>query len=381
VAADRCDVAVIGLGITGAAAALELTRRRASVIGLDRFEPPHALGSSHGRTRIIREAYFEHPLYVPLVRRAYTLWHDLERASRRRLLVPTGGLMIGAPDGTLVAGSLESARTHEVEHELLEAAEVRRRFPGVVPSPDDVAVWERRAGLLLPELCHAVMLEHARQAGAVLRTGTPALRWRAEGDGYIVETADGPIRASRVLLAGGPWMQGLVPDLELPLEVERQVLHWYRAKHAPERFIVERLPVILWEHEPERYIAFYSDTGDGVKAGIHHEGEPADPETVDRRVGDEEERRARGLLDRMMPDAAWTRVDDAVCLYTNTPDHHFIADLHPVHRRVVIASPCSGHGFKFAPALAEILADLALEGDTETEIGAFRLASRMKSGG
>lgn len=368
------DVAVVGLGVMGAAAAREIAGRRARVIAFDAFTPPHTLGSSHGRTRIIREAYFEHPRYVPLVRRAYVLWHALERAARTRLLVQTGGLMIGRPDGALVAGALASARAHDVEHTLLEAEEARRRFPGLEPASDDAALHEARAGLLLPERCHAALLEHARVAGAELRFDTRVRRWRAAADGFTVETDRGTFTAARLLLAGGPWLGDLVPELELPLEVERQLLHWYDAGHEPQRYVAERMPIMVWEHEPDRVVAFYPDTGDGLKAGIHHEGEATTADAVRRTVTDAEERPTRALLERMMPHGAWRRRDDAVCLYTSTPDRHFILDQHPEHARVVIASPCSGHGFKFAPALAELLADLALEGDTEADIAAFRIA-------
>jgi sarcosine oxidase len=368
------DVAVIGLGITGAAAARELAGRRARVIGFDRFDPPHTLGSSHGRTRIIREAYFEHPLYVPLVRRAYTLWETLERAARTRLLVRTGGLMIGAHTGALVAGALASARAHDVPHELLEGGAVRRRFPGVEPEDEQVAVYETRAGLLLPERCHAALLEHARLAGAELRTSTRVLRWRPAADGFTVDSDAGTFTAARLVLAGGPWIGDLLPELALPLEVERQLLHWYTAGQNPERYAAERLPVLVWEHEPERVIAFYPDTGDGLKAGIHHEGELTSADGIRRTVSDAEERPTRALLDRLLPRAAWRRTDDAVCMYTSTPDRNFVIDQHPEHARVIVASPCSGHGFKFAPALAEILADLALEGGTDTDLAAFRVA-------
>jgi sarcosine oxidase len=368
------DVAVIGLGVMGAAAAREIAGRRARVVAFDGFAPPHTLGSSHGRTRIIREAYFEHPLYVPLVRRAYALWSALERSARTRLLVPTGGLMIGRPEGALVAGALASARAHDVEHQLLEGDEVRRRFAGLEPPSDEAALFEVRAGLLLPERCHAALLEHARAAGADLRFDTRVTGWRAAGEGFVVDTARGSFHASRLVLAAGAWLPALVPELELPLSVTRQLLHWYDAGHEPERYRAERLPIAVWEHEPGRIVAFYSDTGDGLKAGIHHEGEVTDPDAVRRAVIDAEERTTRALLERLMPHGRWRRRDDAVCLYTTTPDHHFVIDQHPAHARVAVASACSGHGFKFAPALAEILADLALDGGTDGDIAAFRVA-------
>src|SRR5918992_1629494 len=177
------DVIVVGLGAMGSATLFALSRRGVRALGVDQFAPPHTQGSTHGRTRIIREAYFEHPLYVPLVRRAYELWDDLEREAGRTLFHRTGGLMIGPADGAIVAGARRSAVEHDVQHEMLTADQVRRRWPAYDPPDDHGALFELRAGLLLPEACVEAYLELARRSGAVIRTGERVQSWRADGAG------------------------------------------------------------------------------------------------------------------------------------------------------------------------------------------------------
>lgn len=372
VAADSFDVAVLGLGALGSSAAYHLARRGARVVGLDRYRPPHALGSSHGATRIIREAYFEHPLYVPLVQRAAALWRDLARESGRDLLLPTGGLMIGPRAGQLVRGALASARQHRLVHELLSAAEVRRRFPAFAAADDEVAVWEPRAGILFPEACVESHLALAERRGAVLRYDEAVTSWRADGAGVRLITARGEIVAERLLVAAGSWTGGLFPDLALPLAVARQTLFWFAPRRPSESLAPSRFPVFLWETAPERIAYGFPDLGDGIKVAIHHEGEPADPDRVEREVSEAEVEAIRARLDHRLPDALGSLARSAVCLYTNTPDGHFWIDRHPVHPQVTIASACSGHGFKFVSALGEALAEELLDGGSRLDLSPFR---------
>jgi sarcosine oxidase len=367
------DAAVVGLGAMGSAALWQLARRGVRVVGLDRYEPPHAHGSTHGRTRIIREAYFEHPLYVPLVQRAYAMWDALERASGVELFRATGGLMLGPEQGTLVRGALASARTHRLSHELVDAREVRRRFPALTPPAGDVGVVEPRAGVLFPERGVQAMLDAARAAGAEVRTGTTVTGWRADADGVTVATAGGDVRAARVILAAGAWMPRLVPELAHALSPMRQLGHWFLPAAHPELFRADRLPVMLWEHAPERFFYSLPDVGDGLKASIHHEGRLVDPDDARDPVSPAETEEVRALIRRLMPDGAGTVRETSTCLYTNTPDGHFAIGAHPVHSNVIIASPCSGHGFKFAPAIGEILADLALAGGAAFDLTPFAL--------
>lgn len=356
----------------GSAAAYHLARAGARVLGLDRFSPPHALGSTHGRSRIIREAYYEHPSYVPLLRRAYELWDRLEREGATQLFVKTGGLMIGPPEGELVSGALASARTHGVPHELLDADDLRARCPDFRPGPEMVAVLELRAGLLLPERCVETHLALARRHGASLRTNETVDDWSAGDRGVTVRTTAGRYRARRLVLAAGPWMPELARAPRIPLVVERQCFHWFAPATADARLDATRAPIALWEYAPERLFATFPDLGDGVKAGIHHEGAITDPERVDRTPSDSDERLIRELLATYLPAANGALRDALVCLYTNTPDHHFVLDAHPAHENVVIASPCSGHGFKFASVIGEVLADFALGRSHSFDLSLFR---------
>src|SRR5258708_6279919 len=221
------DVIVVGLGAMGSASAFHMAQRGQKVLGLDRFRPPHAFGSSHGQTRIIREAYFEHPIYVPLVQRAYQLWRELEGAAGRRLLLPTGGLMIGRGGGVLVRRGRRSAEQHALPHEILSAANVRHRFPALEPDDGMVAVWEPRAGILFPEACIAAHLLQAQRNGAVLRYDEPVLSWAPSGDGARVRTGQGEYEGRRLLLTAGSWAPSLFPDLPFPFQCKPQGLLWF----------------------------------------------------------------------------------------------------------------------------------------------------------
>lgn len=356
---DSYDAIIVGLGAMGSAAAYHLAKAGRRVLGFDRFHPPHEFGSSHGLTRIIREAYFEHPLYVPLVQRAYQLWADLEQRSERRLLTQTGGLMIGPAQGALVSGALRSAREHKLKHELLSAAELRHRFPTFTPAPDAVAVWEPRAGVLFPELAIQTHLELAAESGAVLRFDEPVQSWAADGNGVQVSTATGSWRAERLLLSSGAWTSELLKDYRLPLRVERQVLCWFEPLRNREA--LGRMPIYICEYAPGRFFYGFPDSADGIKAALHHQGEGTTPDTVSRQVGVADTETVRSLLAQLVPDGAGALRSATVCLYTNTPDEHFVIGPHPKHPQVIIVSPCSGHGFKFSPAIGEIAACL-LEG-------------------
>jgi sarcosine oxidase len=367
------DVIVVGLGAMGSATLYQLARRGIRVLGIDQYAPPHTLGSTHGRSRIIREAYFEHPLYVPLVRRAYELWDELEREAERTLFHRTGGLMIGPEDGTLVAGARRSAVEHDVPHEMLRADDVRRRWPAYDPPDDHAALFELRAGLLLPESCVESYLELARRHRAVTCMEERVQDWRADGDGVAVRTGAATYRAERVVFTVGAWLRELVRDLPLPLVVERQMFHWFEPAARPELHQAQRCPLALWEFERDRMVAMFPDLGDGVKTGVHHEGEAVDPGTVRRTTTPEEDAEIRDILSRLMPDAAGRQREARVCLYTNTPDHDFLIDTHPSVPAVLLVSPCSGHGFKFASAVGEIAADLVSEGASRFDLAPFRL--------
>ena len=368
------DVAIVGLGAMGSASAHALAARGARVIAFDQFAPPHAAGSSHGHTRIIREAYYEHPLYVPLVQRAYELWTQLERASTIPLMRRTGGIMAGAESGELFRGALDSATTHGIAHEILDAAALAERFPAYRPRADWMALVEHRAGVLFPERCIAASLSAARACGANLRMDERVRRWSASVDGVSVDTMSSTYTADRLVVAAGPWLPNLIDSLSvvLPLEIERQLSHWFSPTQRDARYEPERCPIGLWELAGEVFATF-PDMGHGVKCGMHHAGASTTPDSVDRRVSDGEDQAARSLLNDVMPGAGGTLVESRVCLYTNTPDRHFIIDWLD-GGRVLIVSPCSGHGFKFATAIGEIVSQLVLDGRSWIDIKPFSLS-------
>ncbi len=367
------DVIIVGLGAMGSAAAYHLARRGLRVLGFDRFTPPHAFGSSHGESRVIREAYFEHPLYVPMVQRAYELWAELEQEIRRTLLLQTGGLMIGAPDSALVSGARRSAEVHHLAHEMLSASELRRRYPFLRPSDETVAVWEPRAGILFPEACVQAHLEMARRYGALIQCDEPVMTWQPDGEGVRVVTMHGQYRAERLLFTAGAWVGELLADLALPLTVERQVFFWFAPRAHPDQFLPERCPIYLWQYDEGPHFYGFPDMGPGSKVAQHHRGQTTDPQNVRRVVGSAEIEAIQALLRRYVPDVEGQLLAIAVCLYTNTPDYHFLIDFHPANRQVVIASPCSGHGFKFSCAIGEIVAELLTRGESRLDLTPFAL--------
>jgi sarcosine oxidase len=366
------DVVVAGLGVMGSASADALAGRGLRVLGLDRYAPPHGRGSSHGRSRVIREAYFEHPLYVPLVQRAYELWHALEREREAHLFTQTGVLSIGPADGGVVAGARRSAREHGLQHEELDERAIAARWPVVGVPAGASGLFEPRAGLLDPEASVDALLARARARGAELRMDEPALSWAARGSTVEVRTKAGVVQAGALVLSAGAWNPALI-GMALPLRVERRIVHWFAPARDAEALRGERCPILLWEHETESLFYTAPDLGHGVKAAFHNEGEATGPEAV-RPPDGEDERRSRAALERLLPAAAGALLDARTCLYTLTPDGHFLLDRHPRHPQVLIVSPCSGHGFKFGPAIGELVAEMVADGRTRADLSPFALA-------
>lgn len=366
------DVIVIGLGAMGSAAACHLAQCGQRVLGIDQYTPPHTLGSSHGESRIIREAYFEHPLYVPLVQRAYTLWQALERDTHTDLLRVTGGLMLGHPDSVLIRGARASAQQHMLEHRIFGAAEVHARFPALHPDPDMIAVWEPRAGVLSPERCIAAQLQSAHAHGAELLTGLRITGWRETAGEVRVRTAEGEFAARQLLVSAGSWIGSLVPALADRFRVERQMLGWFTPLRDAEHFAPAACPIHLWESADGSHCYGFPDLGSGVKVARHHNGAATTPQTVDREPCAADEAALRQWMARHLPAANGPLRDSAVCLYTNTSDGHFWIDRLADHPRVLIASPCSGHGFKFASVIGELLADLLTERTPAFDLSLFR---------
>jgi sarcosine oxidase len=368
------DAIVVGLGGMGSATAYHLARRGERVLGLERHTPAHDKGSSHGRSRIIRQAYFEDPAYVPLLLRAYELWEQLEEETDRDLMTLTGGLMTGRREGELVSGSVKSAEAHDLPFELLDADEIRRRFPPFSPDSETVALYEEKAGFVRPEETVEAHLDRATSLGADLMFEEPVLSWEVSGEGVRVETRAGSYEAERLVISPGAWAPQLLADLELPLQVTRQVMYWFEPKGGLEPFRPDRFPIFIWEPDDgNKFYGFPAQDDDrGVKAAFFRAGGvPTTPEALDREVYGEEIDFIRGYLAEYVPDLAGRCLDARACMYTNTPDEHFVISAHPDHPQVVIACGFSGHGYKFCSVVGEILADLATEGSTHHPIDLF----------
>lgn len=347
------DLAIVGLGAMGSATAFHASRAGLKVIGFDRFQPPHSSGSSHGLTRVIREAYFEDPAYVPLLQRAYPLWQALEAEWGEPLLELTGGLMIGPPDGELVPGCLASARQYRLPHEILTAAEVSGRYPAFELPETFAAVAEPRTGFLRPEVCIRAQLTFARQAGCRIEAPVQVLGWHKQAGDFVIRAGAEQYHARKLVLTAGAWLSRLVPELHLPLSVTRQALYWF-APREPERFALHRFPVFLIEVGAGRHLYGFPDIGEGFKVALHTPGMPIDPDTLPAQGLDSAELEdLRQLLARFLPAANGELRQQAVCMYTNTPDGHFWIDTHPDDTDLLLVSPCSGHGFKFSSVIGE----------------------------
>ncbi|SRR6266508_1887260 len=366
------DVVVCGLGATGSAALHHLARRGIRVLGLERFAPGHDRGSSHGATRIFRLGYFEHPAYVPLVRRAQALWRELEAASGRALLHVTGIAEIGPPDGVLVQGTLASARLHGLRHEVLAAPELMRRFAAFRLPPDYVAVVQPDGGFVEVEPSLDAHTALAAAAGAQIRCGERVCAIEPGAGVVRIVTDRGAVEAGTAIIAAGPWTNSLLPGL--PLRATREVTGWFEPADATP-LAPGRFPVFIIESPHGMHYGIPSHDNAGVKvAKHHHRDQTVDPDAYDRTVSTDDERLIRAALADHIPAANGRLIHAKTCLYTMTPDGDFLIDRLPGSPNVIVASPCSGHGFKFAPVIGEILADLVTSGTTRHDIARFALA-------
>lgn len=375
---EHHDIIVLGLGSMGGAAANAIAQRGFDVLGIERFRPGHDQGSAHGGTRIVRQAYFEDPAYVPLLRSAYEGWRRLEEQSGRDLMNLCGGIYLGEPEELTFAGSLAAAREHGLAHEVLDAAEVRRRFPTMNPADDVMAVYEENAGYVRPEETTLANAEVAAQHGATLRFEERVVSWRTTpGGGVEVTTANGTVGADRLVISPGAWAPVLLPELALPLSVERMVFHWFTPDYAA-------VPQPLWDeanhpvyveqtHGNGQIYGFPMTDGPagGFKLGFFRKGSVTTADTIDREVRPEEIEDMRARAVQLFPHLTGPVVQAKTCLYTVTPDEHFVIGTHPEHAQVSLACGFSGHGFKFVPVVGDILADLAIGGRTAHPIALF----------
>ncbi|MFL4994193.1 MAG: N-methyl-L-tryptophan oxidase [Microvirga sp.] len=367
------DVAVIGLGAMGSAALFNLARQGRRVIGIEQFEPGHDKGSSHGESRIIRLSYFEHPSYVPLARRAMEKWRELEQLCGHNILTVTGVLEAGYPGCPIVEGSLEASRLHGLDHEVLDAAEINRRFPAFKVPPHWTGLYQPEGGFLRPELAIQQFVGLAERHGAEVRTGTRVLAIEPLGSGVRVRTEAGQIEAGSVIVAAGAWIGDFAPELKPHLKLTRQVLGWFEPLQ-PAYYAPDRCPVFILESEDDACYGFPDFAGTGVKAASHRKGAylpSADDLSQDGGAADEAQ--IRRMLALAMPEANGPLRAMRTCMYTRTPDEDFVIDRSSADPRIILASPCSGHGFKFASVIGEVLADLALGKTPANDISRFKL--------
>lgn len=360
------DAIVLGAGGVGSAAMRELASRGLSVLGIDRFAPPHTRGSSHGETRVIRQAYFEHPDYVPLLRRTYQLWTALEQATGDRLLEQCGLLEVGPRDGEVVGGVLRAASMHHLAVDELSPQEVTHRWPALSVPAGMAAVFEQEAGYLRVERCIEVMLAQAIRTGAELLTNCPVASWTANQQGVEVRTAEGTYAAGSLVVTAGAWAGRVLAGLGVPLTPVEKSLYWYPVGDVPQP---AELPVYLYELKDGVPYGFPTLDGKRLKVAEHSGGTPIDdPLAKGEGIDPGDQRRLEGLVRQCLPRFAGQPVAHATCLYTMTPDQHFVVDRHPEHPNVSFAAGLSGHGFKFTPVLGEALADLVTAGRTELPI-------------
>lgn len=367
------DAIVIGVGGMGSAAAYHLARRGWKVLGLEQYGIPHELGSSHGYSRMIRYTLQEHPDYVPLVRRSYELWHELEDASGETLMVTTGSVRAGPAGSPFYKGARESCDVHNIPYEVLTAAEINQRFPGY-RFPDEISsIYQADGGFVLPERCIVNHVLAAQEAGAEIHSQETVLAWEPGIDEVEVRTDRTSYTARRLVVTAGAWAGKLVPALAEHAVPERQVLGWFEPEKS-ELFRPDTFPVFGVLTEEGRYYGFPSYIVPGFKIGrSHHLLQKVDPDEMERDVHDEDEAILRQAVTRYFPLAAGRLIDRKTCMYTNTPDEHFMIGVLPEHPQVSVAAGFSGHGFKFASVIGEIMADLAQNGETDHDISLFRL--------
>lgn len=381
---NSSDVIVIGLGAMGSASLYQLARRGARVMGLDRFSPPHSYGSSHGETRITRQAIGEGEAYVPFVLRSHQIWRELEAASGQDLLLECGGLILSAEVGQarhhskpeFLRQTIRAAERYGIEHEVLRAEQIAERFPQIGLKGDETAYYEPGAGLVYPERCVSVQLEQAQRLGAEVRTGEKVLGLEATLEGVRVVTDHASYQAAQVIVSAGSWAAELLGQpFGQVLKVYRQVLFWFEPEE-PEWYRPGRFPIFIWmfgRGEGDHFYGF-PQVSQGVKVATEQARITTDPDPVDREVAPAEvqqmfERYVQGRLKGLSPRC----LKAATCLYTSTPDSDFILARHPEHPNIIVASPCSGHGFKHSAAIGEALAELALEGQSHFDLAPFAL--------
>ncbi len=366
------DVIVIGVGAMGAATCYQLAKCGARTLGIEQFGIPNQFGSSHGHTRLIRLAYYEHPDYVPLLRQSYNLWSQLECESESTLLYRVGGIYLGGPESDLVDHSLKAASIHQLPHSHLTRQDISDQFPQFTVPDHYHAVYEPDAGFLMSELAIQAFADQATRLGADIHTNEVIVNYKASPRGVVVTTSQDTYHAQNLILTVGAWAGSVIRDLGVELRVTRQSLCWFKPS-SPTYLTLGVLPVWAIDLEnaenPGIYYGFpILPDETSIKAALHQLASPATPDTVDREPRPEDHFIPQNALKTYLPSAHGPLSSCQICMYTNSPDGHFIIDQHPLYPNVSFAAGFSGHGFKFAPVIGQILADLALNQSTDLPV-------------
>ena len=388
---DKYEFVVLGLGAMGSAAAYQLAKRGRKVLGIDQFTPPHRFGSSHGETRITRLAIGEGEHYTPLVLRSHELWREIEKEAEADLLTITGGLFISSSARTAMlhvdqffSNTVAAAEKYRIPHQLLSAQEIRKRYPQFHVRDDELGYYEPSAGYLRPEACIAAQLQLARKYGVSIHTNEKVLSFHASRDEVTITTDQRHYTAAKLIISAGAWLPELIEETyAAPFKILRQVLFWFGVKGAITPFLPANCPIFIWELQgPQQAIYGFPaiDGADGgVKVATQQYEHTTTPETVNRDVSDEEAAAMHAnYVAPYLPDLSSRCIKAVSCLYTATPDAEFVIDFHPKSKNIIIASPCSGHGFKHSAAIGEALAELALDGKSRFDLSPFRFARFMK---
>jgi len=370
---NTSDVIIIGLGAMGSATSMFLSHNGIKVIGFDSYSPPHEFGSSLGHTRVIREAYHEGTTYVPIVQRAYEIWLEMNENSKVPIIETYGGLLIGRKTGD-IENALKSANKYDIPIKKMTTDEISQKFSVLNPPKEYIGLLESRGGAVFVENSINHMLNTALNNGSIHKYNERVVRWSKKSNYYLVETNLGNYKAEKLVFSSGAWITKLLPTLKLPIKIERQVLFWFSPRKNPDKFKSINMPNSGWDLD--NGLSFYTMPNlenRGFKVAMHHNGEFVDPDTLIRESNDSDLKMVRDFLEEYIPDGNGELIDSKVCMYTDTPDQDFLIDSHPDDENIIICSPCSGHGFKFTPAIGEICSSLIINNSTKFDLDKFSL--------
>ncbi len=383
---NKFDTIVLGLGAMGSAAVYQLAKRGNKVLGIDQFSPPHIFGSSHGDTRITRQAIGEGEQYTPIALRSYEIWQEIEKETGKKLLEMNGGLIISSGAKTAInhvenffENTIAAAKKYNIKHEILDSSQIRKRFPQFNVQDNESGYYEYNAGFLRPEECVGTQISLAEKYGAIIHRNEKVESF-SEKDGIVsVKTNLGEYEAKKLIISAGPWFPALIEEeYSKFFKVIRQVLFWFDVKTSIERFEPKNFPIFIWELQGNKQGMYGFPAIDGQNGGVKIASEQYETtttaDTVNREVSKEEIKAMyENFIAPHFPDLSDKCVKAVSCLYTVTPDSHFVIDTHPKYPSIILASPCSGHGFKHSAAIGEILAQLAIDGKSKIDISSFSI--------